>query len=91
MFTEDCKGITMKEKNIKAAEKWQHISAEEKKTYTEAAKNLKRPDLSSLDEKQKEKLVSAHKKSLIKEVMINIYRFHANILEKENYKQISLQ
>ena len=46
--------MRMKEKYVKVAEKWRNLSTEERKVYQEAASGLKTPEISSLDDRQRD-------------------------------------
>jgi hypothetical protein len=67
--------MSMREKNQHAARVWKALPQDKRDCYLEASKQLKTPELSQLSEKQKEKLIHAHKKNVINEVPL--YNFSA--------------
>ena len=70
MNADECKNLKMEEKNIHAGERWKALSEEERKTYSETAKNYRAPDIRSLSEEEKKRVIAKHKRQLIAEVTI---------------------
>lgn len=69
VFLEECKKMSLAQKNKEAAKKWHDLTPAEKDKFKENAESLRVPDVSELSEDQKLKLISVHSKNLRDEVV----------------------
>ena len=83
-FLDECKKLSLTQKNKEAAKKWHDMTSTEKDKFKENAESLKAPDVSELSEAQKFKLISVHRKNLLNEVKVSIPLW-SNLQSKSNY------
>ena len=69
---DECKKLSLAQKNEEAAKKWRDMTSAEKDAFKGKAESLKAPDVSELSEAQKSKLISVHRKNLLNEVKVSI-------------------
>ena len=67
---DECKKLSLAQKNEEAAKKWRDMTSAEKDAFKGKAESLKAPDVSELNEAQKSKLISVHRKNLLNEVKV---------------------
>jgi hypothetical protein len=62
--------MSLSQKNKVVSIAWKDLSLEEKEKYKQSADRMKSPDVINLNEDQKSKLISVHRKNLQNEVII---------------------
>ena len=60
--------MSLLQKNRDVSTAWKNLSPEEKEKYKQSADGMKFPDVHNLNEDQKSKLISVHRKNLLNEV-----------------------
>ena len=69
---DECKKLSLVQKNKEAAKKWHDMASAEKEKFKHSAQSLKSPDVLELSETQKSKLIDVHRKNLLNEVKVSI-------------------
>ena len=62
--------MSLLQKNKDVSTAWKNLLPEEKEKYKQSADGMKFPNVNRLNEGQKSKLISVHRKNLLKEVHV---------------------
>ena len=62
--------MSLLQKNKDVSTAWKNLLPEEKEKYKQSADGMKFPNVNSLNEGQKSKLISVHRKNLLREVHV---------------------